>query len=151
MRLSVRGLHFSGAHFLVSHEKCEHLHGHNWLVTVRLEGEVGERGMLMDFLKLNEVVSSECGKLDHKVLLPSMNPQVSIQQSGDEIEVKVPGKRFVFPVSDVMILPLREVTAEELANYLLHQIAPKLPSNIRVIEVEVEESPGKSALSRKEL
>jgi 6-pyruvoyltetrahydropterin/6-carboxytetrahydropterin synthase len=65
-----REFSFDSAHFLPDyHGKCEQLHGHTYKLQVTLEGEVQKNGMVVDFVKLKEVVSDEIlSQLDHKLL-----------------------------------------------------------------------------------
>lgn len=62
---------FSAAHALRNYSgKCENLHGHNWRVKARVEGDkLDEAGMLIDFgvlkKKLNAILDNE---LDHRHL-----------------------------------------------------------------------------------
>lgn len=61
---------FSAAHQLkMVGEKCENLHGHNWKIEVRVEGEeLNEAGILIDFGILKKYVAEIMSSLDHKFL-----------------------------------------------------------------------------------
>ena len=54
------GIRFSACHFIPRHEKCSRLHGHSYIVRLELEGDIGEEGMIMDFVvlkkKLKEII-----------------------------------------------------------------------------------------------
>lgn len=66
----------SGAHFLnlPYDSKCKNLHGHNWIILVTCRSEqLNECGMVVDFVKIKEIVS----RLDHadiNKILGDMNP-----------------------------------------------------------------------------
>ncbi len=46
--------------------KCEHLHGHNWIITVHCKSaELNADGMVIDFKHIKDLIQ---GKLDHKNL-----------------------------------------------------------------------------------
>jgi 6-pyruvoyltetrahydropterin/6-carboxytetrahydropterin synthase len=151
MRVEVSGLVFSSAHLIAGHEKCECLHGHNWRVSVAVEGEVGEEGMVVDFVELRKMVAEECSKLDHKILLPERSRHLKIIFQQDEVEVKAGGKRYSLPGQDVCILPVTEVTAEEIARLIADRLLQRLPVKFRRLEVKVEEAPGESATYSREL
>ncbi|MDI6716092.1 MAG: 6-carboxytetrahydropterin synthase [Actinomycetota bacterium] len=142
-------LKFSAAHFLIFSEKCERLHGHNYAVSVELEGELDETGYIFDFIVLKEFAEQHCNKLDHRTLIPSKNKNIEIVETNGSVEVKFRDKRFVFPESDVLILPIKNCTAELLASYLCQKIKEDLDdigiTNITSIKVGVEESPGQAA------
>ena len=50
---------FSAAHNLRAYRgKCEHLHGHNWTVELRVQGErLNDEGMLMDFVEIKRLLA----------------------------------------------------------------------------------------------
>mgnify|MGYP001598046069 CR=1 FL=1 len=58
---------FDAAHFLTKyHGKCENLHGHTYRLRVTVEGEIGEEGMVVDFLELKKIVKEKVlDKFDH--------------------------------------------------------------------------------------
>ena len=43
--------------------KCKNLHGHNWILTVYLQSETLENGMVYDFTEIKKLVKN---RLDHK-------------------------------------------------------------------------------------
>ena len=62
--------HFAAAHQLkMVSEKCENLHGHNWLIETRVKGEsLGNADVLVDFGQIKLFVSEIMAELDHKFL-----------------------------------------------------------------------------------
>ncbi|MBE0447224.1 MAG: 6-carboxytetrahydropterin synthase [Actinobacteria bacterium] len=148
-------LKFSAAHFLVFGERCERLHGHNYAVSVDLEGELDNIGYILDFTVLKEFAENHCNELDHKTIIPSKNKHVQIVESSGNVEVLFRDKKFTFPESDVLILPVKNCTAELLACYLSKRIRDDLEDmgadNIISLKVGVEESPGQTAYYVEEL
>ena len=67
MTILRREYEFCMGHTLSRHEgKCQHLHGHNYQLTVEGEGNVdGYSGMVMDFSDLNDSVESILKQYDH--------------------------------------------------------------------------------------
>jgi 6-pyruvoyltetrahydropterin/6-carboxytetrahydropterin synthase len=68
---------FCYGHRLLNYDgKCRHLHGHNGTVEIALEGaDLDERGMLVDFTSLKDVMSRWIDEnLDHKMLLHRDDP-----------------------------------------------------------------------------
>ena len=64
----IKRMEISAAHRLnLSYRsKCEHLHGHNWVITVYCRSkELNAEGMVIDFSHIKQAVKS---KLDHQVL-----------------------------------------------------------------------------------
>ncbi|MCX5641842.1 MAG: 6-carboxytetrahydropterin synthase QueD [Candidatus Omnitrophica bacterium] len=61
---------FSAAHQLRGYRgKCEHLHGHNWKVTVTLSAKkLDSVGLAIDFGEVKQLLSGILQKLDHTFL-----------------------------------------------------------------------------------
>lgn len=55
---------FSAAHSIPGHRKCGKVHGHNFEVSVEVEGEL-RNGMVMDFFDLKKMLREILEKLDH--------------------------------------------------------------------------------------
>ena len=69
-RLTVRDS-FAAAHALRNYKgKCEHLHGHNFSVSVEIEGRVlsPDTELLLDFSTLKQGLKEVLESLDHKLL-----------------------------------------------------------------------------------
>ncbi len=153
IRLEIDGwdarIGFSAAHILPEHDKCGRLHGHNYAIHTRLEGVEGEQGFVFDFIPLKAILRKIAQELDHRLILPLHMKG----ENEDEVEVKLVGKRYVFPREDVLFLDIQRTTAEELAKYILQRLLDELvpPENLRCIEIGVDESRGQGAWVKKVL
>lgn len=143
---------FTAGHFITFGGQCESLHGHNYRVEIQLTGENGADSFLYNFSDLKPLVREECALLDHRMLLAAKNAQLEYRESPGEIEVRYGARRYVFPVQEVVMLPLKNTTAEELACYLAGRLRQRIiaqarpeAQNLRYIEVGVEEKPGQMA------
>jgi 6-pyruvoyltetrahydropterin/6-carboxytetrahydropterin synthase len=58
---------FDSAHSLRDYNgPCKNIHGHTYKLEVKIEGEIDNRGLIMDFHDLNRIVKEEIiVKLDH--------------------------------------------------------------------------------------
>lgn len=150
---------FSAAHFVLGETGCERLHGHNYLVEVQVLGEQNPKvNLVIDFLELKPFVRHFVEELDHKLLLPEDHPSLQITQKAKEFHVEfVPkNKRYIFPESDVSLLPINNTTVEELARLLCEKMVSlfEYHENIAAIEVGVFEYKGQGCwkrISRQEL
>ncbi len=146
-------LRFAAAHFTTFAGECEPLHGHNYALSVEIEGELTADSWILDFGEAKALVRDICGDLDHKFLLPLENPALEITASDSEIEIKFGDRRYVIPGPDVAQLPIDNSTAERLAEYIAGRIAASLrergADNVTSIAVGVEEAPGQSAWFRR--
>ena len=61
---------FDSAHFLPNYYgQCERLHGHTYRLQVTVEGEVREKGLVIDFVVLKKIVKKQVlDKLDHQLI-----------------------------------------------------------------------------------
>lgn len=152
MRIELEAGHFSAVHFITEHERCEHLHGHNWRVGVAVEGVLDQRGMVVDFLELKAKMGEILKKYDHRVLLPTLNPAVKLEEEGGSVRVRAGNRTFLFPSEDVVRLPVANVTVEELARLIGEELARGMGGpNLRRLVIRVSEAPGQEALFEKTL
>lgn len=150
MRLEIdgefAGIRFSACHFIAGHHKCGRLHGHTYVVSLKLHGEKGEDGMMMDFIPLKKELRNIAEGLDHRVLVPANSKRITLTL-GEEVFIKADGKRYALPHEDVVLLPTEESSAEELCEYILCKILKSVdfPPNVKEVEVGVHEELGQSA------
>ena len=129
----------------------EPLHGHNYRVQLKGEAPALSGDMVFDFLDIKPIVREVCDSLDHKLLIPKENPQLKIHTDHKNIIIMTPDESvFSIPQSDVLLLPILNTSAERLAVYLCDQIREKVKErfgfSFKSLEVEVEETPGQSAV-----
>ncbi len=134
---------FASAHFIIGHDKCGRLHGHNYFIKVKISGDINEQHMVLDYGVLKEELKKLVKPLDHKVLIPTKADGLQIEEKENSVEIVTCDKRYLLPVDDVVHLPIPATTAEELAKYF-HQKLQKIWSKF-VIRVTIEEAPGASA------
>lgn len=140
---------FSCSHFtILSSEHAERLHGHNYQmrVDVELEKVDPKLGMAFDFNEIKPMIRMICTELDERILLPSESPYLKIENDGAQLSVSFNKKNYVFPSEDCLILPLSNITSEELARYACERLstAMKAQQFWTSIRVEVEETRGQS-------
>jgi 6-pyruvoyltetrahydropterin/6-carboxytetrahydropterin synthase len=139
---------FASAHFLVFADgKREALHGHNYQVSVALEGELDRAGVVLDFITFKPVVKQICDELDHRTLIQRDSPVLKIRRGGDHVTVAYRKQRIILPRQDALLLPLANTSTELLAEYIAGQIRRRVRrrfpgAKLREIEVGVEEARG---------
>ncbi|RMF91431.1 MAG: 6-carboxytetrahydropterin synthase [Methanobacteriota archaeon] len=133
-------LNFSSSHFIVDHDKCERLHGHNYHVKIELEGALQEDSMVLDFKVAKDAARRLCDHLDHRILVPEKSPLLEIEEHGSQLEVKSRDKRYSFPREDCLLLPIPATTAEELAGHIYRELKKRLPQIKKVYVAESEGS-----------
>ncbi len=122
-----REIEFCYGHRLLNYEgKCRHLHGHNGLAVISIEGErLDDRGMLVDFGDIKSAVSTWIDeKLDHRMLLRRDDPVVPVLQE----------------MGEPMYLMDDNPTAENIAKLIFDQ-ANRLTLPAPIVEVRLWETP----------
>ena len=150
-------LNFAAAHFLIfANGKREALHGHNYQVSVALEGELDSAGIVLNFTSLKPLVKEVCDALDHRTLVQSAHPGLKIRKGPKEIRLSTKTKeRLILPRRDVLLLPMINTTTEFLAEFIATQLRRKISrrfpkSRVHFIEVGVEENRGQRGIFRGE-
>src|SRR3990167_1822830 len=136
---------FASAHFLIFADgRREALHGHNYQVSVAVEGELDRAGVVLNFITFKPLVKKVCDALDHRTLIPKQSPLLRILQHRAYFEVLYKDQRIVLPRRDVVLLPLVNTSTELIAEYIAEKIRwmtrKQFPgARLRLIEVRSEE------------
>ena len=147
---------FASAHFLIfANGKREPLHGHNYQVSVAMEGELDHAGVVLDFITFKPLVKRICDSLDHRTLIQTESPAISVRARAEEVEVRYGKQKIILPKQDVILLPLKntstELLAEHIAGRIRGQVRRKFPrTSISFMEVGVEEARGQRGFYRGE-
>jgi 6-pyruvoyltetrahydropterin/6-carboxytetrahydropterin synthase len=165
---------FNAAHFVAYKGFRELLHGHNYLVSVRLLGsrQISHDGYVLDFGDVKKVTKAVCKNLNERFMCPVKSDVVDVtivdaerenSSNGNALKSKSvvlnceDGSKFVIPHEDCIMLPIVHATAEELAVYVWGEILNGLTSivlrrrGIHTMEVTVAEAPGQEAVFRHEI
>lgn len=147
---------FASGHFITYDGQCEALHGHNYRVQVELEGKLDPNAYVFDFVTLKRTMRRLVDELDHRMLLPTANPHLRLEEEGDGIRVRYLDEReYLFPRGDVVLLPIPNTTAEMLATYLAQRLKAELESrgaaNLTALVMGVEETFGQWGWYREDL
>lgn len=148
MQLEIDGwrlrLTFSAAHVMIGHERCGRLHGHDYAISVRLDGEPGKDGVIMDFGDLKDLVRGIAKELDHKFLVAKKHENVRIR--GERVTIESCGSTYQMPVRDCAVLDVEQTSAEELSRWVSKRLKSKLSDfdNLTNLQVKVEEGMGQS-------
>lgn len=140
-------IRFSSAHIIPEYEKCGSLHGHTYAVHAKINGEMDDKGIIMDFSLLKETLRGIVNKLDHKILVPRASKTLKIEKEKNNAKLSLLNKQYVFPIDDCIFLPLSSTSAENLASYILNELVKKLTLHrqIESIEIGVDEGYGQGA------
>jgi 6-pyruvoyltetrahydropterin/6-carboxytetrahydropterin synthase len=136
-------LKFSAAHFLIFPDgSAERLHGHNYRVYLEVEGALTRHGLVLDFKRVKPVVRELLDALDEHWLLP-----------GEHDEVRYRERYYAAPREDVIVLPINNTSAENLATWVGRELRARLrarfpDADLRAMRVAVEETAGQRGVWR---
>ena len=147
---------FASAHFLIfANGRREPLHGHNYQVSVAMEGELDSAGVVLDFIAFKPLVKRICDALDHRTLIQTASPEIEVRRRAREVELRYKKQKIILPRQDVILLPLVNTSTELLAEHVADQIRRSVrrtfpQSKIRYLEVGVEEARSQRGIYRGE-
>jgi 6-pyruvoyltetrahydropterin/6-carboxytetrahydropterin synthase len=152
VRVTKDYLVFCSGHF-ISYEgdRCERLHGHNYRTAVEIEGPLdGRSWYVFDFIALKQRAQAITDELDHRMMLPTLNPVITLSHEGKDVRVRYKDRQWLFPRDDCVLLPIENTTAELLARYIAQRLRDDLARQHNyvpeILRVEVEENIGQSAM-----
>ena len=153
IRLDKETMKFSAGHFTIfGPGERERLHGHNFRVSVALHAVVGDDGLCFDYGIYKRKVVALCRELNEYFLLPGRSPLLRIEEEGDGVVAVFGSERIPFLRADVLVLPITNMTVEELAAYLLGRLVADEHAlaghGIEAIELGVASGPGQGATKR---
>ncbi len=127
--------------------QLESLHGHNYAVSIDVEGDLTADSWVWDFGDLQKVALAIISKLDHRFMLQERSKSLKFETSGDRVVITSGSLRYEFPRSDVVVLPIDNTTAERLAEWITDGVCERFRAEsheFHQIRVGVEESPGRT-------
>jgi 6-pyruvoyltetrahydropterin/6-carboxytetrahydropterin synthase len=134
IEISKEYLHFAAAHFtLFSATDRENLHGHNFQVTLDATAPIAADGLTFDYNILKKALKALCDELDEQVLMPTQSPYLDIEQDNQYTYIIFNGERIPFLARDLTLLPVRNITVEEMAQYFLEKLRDR--PDISVLDI----------------
>ncbi|MCB9876405.1 MAG: 6-carboxytetrahydropterin synthase [Planctomycetes bacterium] len=141
-------LKFSAAHFLIFPDgSAERLHGHNYKVFVDLHTALDAHGLVVNFKEIKPLIRQLCDDLDEHLLLPGAHPVLTIEPSGEHVEIRYRERRYLVPKDEVIVLPISNTSAENLAAWFGRELRERMAARwptlaVQQLSVGVEETTG---------
>jgi len=149
VELQKESMKFSIGHTTIfSATEREPLHGHMYTVFLGLTTWVGDNGLTFDYRYYKERILKLCRQLNQFFLMPAFSPHLQHSEDDDYHYFTFNHKKIPFLKEDVKIMPLTNITVEELSRWLVEElIKDKEELDKHLIEkvlVKVFSAPGQS-------
>ena len=137
---------FSAAHYTIfSATERERLHGHNYFVSVRIVATMGDNGFSADYNVYKRRIKALCDQYDEYMLLPEFSPYQTLSEVGDEVHATFNGRVLRFWANETKVLPIANVTVEELSHLLLSELlASAIDPDLVEVELTVSSGSGQA-------
>lgn len=140
---------FSAGHFTIfSATEREALHGHNYYVSICFNKQIHHNGLSFDYRHYKKKMRLLCDQLDRHFLLPTLSSYLTLEEQDDYWIAHFNHKQLFFLKEDIVLLPLTNITIEELAHWFLQKILEDqtelLAHGIQGIHIKVYNGPGQS-------
>jgi 6-pyruvoyltetrahydropterin/6-carboxytetrahydropterin synthase len=146
-------LKFSAAHFLIFPDgTAERLHGHNYRVFVEIDAALSKHGLVMDFKRVKPVIKDLVDELDEHWLVPGEHKRLEVTRRKDRVtEVRFGDRYYAAPSEDVIVMPMNNISAENLATWVGRELQRRLAERfddveVRMLSCAVEETAGQRGM-----
>ncbi len=124
-KVGVEGYTIDSAHYTLSSPADSQIHGHTYVVSVEVEGDVDEStGFVVNFEELRRVISETLRAWDHKLIVPRKDLQSLEIRGPFRVEIKVIDAPFP--------------TAEYISTMLAQELYSKLGGS-KIVRVKIYE------------
>lgn len=149
IELQKEAMTFAAGHTTIfSSTEREPLHGHQYQVYLGLTTRIEENGLTFDYRYYKNKINSLCKKLHQTFLMPGASPWMMHEEDNEYHYFIFNGKRIPFLKEDVLILPLVNITVEELSRWFVTELLQDQDElqrhRIERIVVKVFSAPGQS-------
>jgi 6-pyruvoyltetrahydropterin/6-carboxytetrahydropterin synthase len=100
----------------------ESLHGHDYRLQVTFNTTIIENGMAFDCREFKSVLKTICDRLDYHIILPGLSDKVTLREDDTHLHVLLEDETFSLLKRDTVVLPICNVTLEEMSYWFLQQI-----------------------------
>jgi 6-pyruvoyltetrahydropterin/6-carboxytetrahydropterin synthase len=150
IELQKESMKFSAGHTTIfSATDREPLHGHHYGVYLGLTTWVEENGMTFDYRYYKAKVHELCRHLNQTFLMPTDSPYLIQEEDEAYYYFTFNHKKIPFLKEDVTLLPVTNITVEELSRWLVEGLIKDKEELVRhrieKLVVKVFSAPGQSA------
>lgn len=150
VELQKESMKFSAGHTTIfSATDREPLHGHHYGVYLALTTWVEENGMTFDYRYYKKRINELCRHVNQTFLMPQYSPFLEYAEDDEYYYFTFNHKKMPFLKEDVTLMPLTNITVEELSRWFINELIKAedelISHRIEKLVVKVFSAPGQSA------
>jgi 6-pyruvoyltetrahydropterin/6-carboxytetrahydropterin synthase len=117
-------------------------------VSVEVDGELSDKGLVIDFKLVKPIIRDLCDELDEHWLIPGEHQELTYEHGDDgHTTVVYRDCRYMAPTDEVIVLPINNSSAENLASWFGRTIYDRLTErfgrlSVRKLRLAVSETSG---------
>ncbi|MDX2347136.1 MAG: 6-carboxytetrahydropterin synthase [Legionella sp.] len=150
VELQKPSMSFSAGHTTIfSATDREPLHGHRYDVYLALSTQIEKNGLTFDYRYYKDRVQTLCKQLHQTFLMPTESPYLIYDEDAEYYYFTFNHKKMVFLKEDITLMPLANITIEELSRWfiqeLIHDELALERHHIARLVVKIFSAPGQCA------
>lgn len=150
VELQKESMKFSAGHTTIfSATDREPLHGHMYTVYLGLTTWVEDNGMTFDYRYYKKRIQHLCSHVNQTFLMPQYSPFLEFAEDADYYYFTFNHKKIPFLKEDVTLMPLSNITVEELSRWFVLELIKDTEEldrhRIEKVVVKIFSAPGQSA------
>ena len=123
VELQKPAMSFSAGHTTIfSATDREPLHGHRYEVYLAISTQIEENGLTFDYRHYKDSVQELCKKLHQTFLMPQHSPHLIYDEDDEYYYFTFNHKKMVFLKEDITLMPLANITIEELSRWFIQEL-----------------------------
>ena len=152
LELAQEKIGFAAGHTTIfSATEREALHGHNYTVALKITAQVKDNGICeFDYRFYKKIMIELCKQLGQRFLMPTKSPYMEFSEDDDYYYFVFNHKKMIFLKEDVVLLPIMNITVEELSKWFIDQLTNDIDTIdkhlIEKLTIKVSSSPGQSGI-----
>lgn len=150
IELQKPSMSFSAGHTTIfSATEREPLHGHRYEVYLAISTHIRENGLMFDYRYYKDKVQTLCKQLHQTFLMPTESPYLIYDEDETYYYFTFNKKKMIFLKEDITLMPLANITVEELSRWFIHELVQDEIAlkrhQIAQLVIKIFSSPGQCA------
>ncbi len=151
IELCKENMDFSSGHYTIfSPTHREPLHGHTFRVYAAITAKIDkDNGIAFDYATYKTKLRALCDQLNSYFLIAGESPHQELVEEGDYVYVHFHNEKIPFLKRDIIILPIKNITLEELSRWFIKELISDQTSiqkyGVKKIIIKVSSAPGQWA------